>query len=69
MEGRYFIPGELGLFDMQGNQLHKDIFNINGIMFGINDCEDIWVEKNGYKLIDGTEYGAGACSSSCGCSL
>jgi predicted amidohydrolase len=46
-EKRYFISGEPGLFDFEGNPLHKDIFNIDGLLFGINDCEDIWVEKDG----------------------
>ncbi|MBF0522969.1 MAG: NAD+ synthase [Candidatus Omnitrophica bacterium] len=48
-EKRYFIPGELGLFDFEGNPLNKDIFNIDGLMFSVNDCEDIWVEKDGVK--------------------
>jgi len=52
-EKHYFTPGESGLFDFDGNELHKDIFNINGLMFGINDCEDIWVEKDGFKVGNG----------------
>jgi len=53
MEKHYFTPGGSGIYDFEGNRLNKDIFNIDGLMFGINDCEDIWVEKDGYKLVDG----------------
>ncbi len=48
-EKRYFTPGESGLFDFEGNPLNKDVFSVDGLMFAVNDCEDIWVEKDGVK--------------------
>ena len=54
MEKRYFTSGEKGLFDFEGNSLNKHVFNINGLIFAINDCEDIWIEKDGHKQTDGS---------------
>jgi NAD+ synthase (glutamine-hydrolysing) len=55
-EKRYFWSGQDSqLVDLNGNALDKQIFNIDGLEFAVNICEDIWVHPDEDKVFASIE--------------